>query len=66
MGAHETLEGTLAAVETDAIRLHAAALVNRFHHGTGLDPDGSEPMGRADWVQWEGEAYAVLREIVRG
>ena len=62
MGVHETVEGTLAAVETDAIRLRAVVLVNQYND----DCDGHIAMNRADWLEWEGKAYSVLREIVRG
>ena len=66
MGAHETVEGTLAAVETDAIRHRAAQLVALFELAVGLDPVARQHWSRADWVEWEGWAYAALKELARG
>lgn len=69
MGTHESPESALAAVETGAIRLHAVRLIDQYEaHMFGDLTDLGRP-GRMDqdaWLAWEGQAYAVLREVARG
>ena len=68
MGAHESPESTLAAVETDVIRLHALRLVAEYEsHDAAIDGHSSGiRMDRDAWLAWEGRAYGVLKDLARG
>lgn len=62
MGRHSPAVAQLDCDEANRLQEHAADLVIEYNAAQ----NGTVPMDRAEWIEWEGHAYAILRELARG
>jgi hypothetical protein len=62
MAAHEAPASVHDHIAADYLRRRALELTDQWN----ADCDGVTEMDRTDWLEWEGAAYAILRELARG
>jgi hypothetical protein len=68
MGQHSSIDDTLAAVESDAVRVKAAALAGQMTDWlmTPLYDDPALSMASSDLVEWCRSARDVMEALARG
>jgi hypothetical protein len=62
MASHEAPAAVHDHIAADDLRRRALTLIDQFN--TWTNPDA--PPTRAEELDWEGRAYALLRELARG